>query len=261
MPANSLSWKTIFDYCKINEHNFDAKPFALSGKEIKKACQKFTKTSEKEVRILCKQDSREDRPDIFKEKGLFLLPVKNGHYNIIKGEGYIDIKEIDSPIQDYQAKLDFNLETSKIGDSEMQHLDFAYAASLVRSFTKDDSLVLTIRGRKYTPKFDFFVGQHLISAEKVQTEVDAGYEGKDQIVLIEAKNNMKIGKKDIIIRQLYYPYQQWKQYTEKKVAILLFNKEGKGSERIYSLRQYKFNDERNYNSIELIRAEKFRIRE
>ncbi len=261
MPANSLSWETIFDYCKINEHNFDAKPFALSGKEIKKACQKFTKTSEKEVRILCKQDSREDRPDIFKEKGLFLLPVKNGYYNIIKGEGYIDIKEIDSLIQDYHAKLDFKLDTREIGDSEMQYLDYAYAASLIRSFTNDDSLVLAIRGRKYTPEFDFFVGQHLISTEKVQTEVDAGYEGKNQVVLIEAKNNMKSRKKDTIIRQLYYPYRQWQQYTEKRVAILLFNKEVEESEIIYSLRQYEFSDVRNYNSIKLIRAEKFRIKE
>ncbi len=34
----------------------------------------------------------------------------------------------------------------------MQHLDFAYASSLIRTFMEDDTLVLTIRGRKYTPE-------------------------------------------------------------------------------------------------------------
>ncbi len=38
------------------------------------------------------------------------------------------------------------LDTTEIGDSEMQHLDYAYAASLIRTFTEDPSLVLTIRG-------------------------------------------------------------------------------------------------------------------
>jgi hypothetical protein len=57
-------------------------------------------------------------------------------------------------------------------------LDFAYASSLIRTFLEDDSLVLTVRGRKCTPKFSFRVGKQNITAESVQTEVDAGYEGK-----------------------------------------------------------------------------------
>lgn len=82
----------------------------------------------------------------------------------------------------------------------MQHLDFAYTSSLVRTFMNDDSLVLTIRGRKYTPQFSFRVGKQKISVESVQTEVDAGYEGKNQVVLIEAKNSKT---NNTIIRQLF----------------------------------------------------------
>ena len=95
----------------------------------------------------------------------------------------------------------------------MQHLDFAYAASLVRTFLEDDSLVLTIRGRKYTPKFSFNVGKQNLTAESVQTEVDAGYEGKNQVVLIEAKNSQT---DNVIIRQLFYPFRQWQHHTKKK---------------------------------------------
>lgn len=104
----------------------------------------------------------------------------------------------------------------------MQHLDFAYASSIIRTFTEDDTLVLTIRGRKYTPKFSFYVGNTLIEVESVQTEVDAGYEGKNNVVLIEAKNSQTT---DTIIRQLYYPFRQWSAYTNKNVRTLFLKKE------------------------------------
>ncbi|HPL22367.1 MAG TPA: hypothetical protein PKV49_01735, partial [bacterium] len=179
---------------------------------------------------------------------------KNGHYNIIKGEGYVDIPEIKSEVIIYASKLDFNLDSSLIGNSEMQHLDFAYASSLIRTFMEDSTLVLTIRGRKYTPDFNFFVGKQQINVSGVQTEVDAGYEGRDQIVLIEAKNK---NTKDIIIRQLYYPFRQWQTHTKKKVITLFFEKDDKTN--IYSIWQFVFNDVDDYNSIKLKKMGRFKI--
>lgn len=253
--ANSKSWKKIFDDYKILDHDFDKSPFPLSATQIKRACQKFKETGEKEVRILCKQDSREGRPDIFQKHNLFLLPVKNGYYNIIKGEGYVDIPEIKKEVTIYSSKLDFQLDTTKIGNSEMQHLDYAYAASLIRTFMNDDTLVLTIRGRKYTPEFDFYVDEHLIKVSSVQTEVDAGYEGKNQIVLIEAKS---FNASNIIIRQLFYPYRQWQSRTKKKVVTLFFNKER--DRDLYSIWQFEFKDPNNYNSIKLVKSKRFKIK-
>lgn len=252
--ASSSSWKKIFDDYEILKHNFNQGPFDITADQIKKSCQKFKTTGEKEVRILCKQDSREDRPKIFTDNNLFLLPIKNGKFSIIKGEGYVDIPEIKTPVKEYNTKLDFRLDTSEIGNSEMQHLDFAYASSLIRTFMEDPTLVLTIRGRKYTPKFDFFVGKNKIEISSVQTEVDAGYEGKNKIVLIEAKNS---STNNTIIRQLFYPFKQWQSYTKKKVYTLFFEKSHK--DNIYSIWQFEFIDENNYNSIKLTKANKFKI--
>jgi hypothetical protein len=172
----------------------------------------------------------------------------------LKGEGYVDIPDITTNMNSYKSKLDFALETSQIGNSEMQHLDFAYASSLVRSFLEDDSLVLTIRGRKYTPKFEFYAGQYkqLITTESVQTEVDACYEGRNQIVLIEAKNS---ATKNTIIRQLYYPFRQWQIHTKKKVNILFFEKR----KDTYSLWEFGFIEANDYNSITLLKSAKFQI--
>lgn len=219
---------------------------------IKQATAHFSKTNEKEVRILCKQDTREYRPQIFIDNGLFILPTRNGEYAIVKGEGYVDIPKITTAAKIYTSKLDFQLDTSLIGDSEMQHLDFAYAASLIRTFMEDDSLVLTVRGRKYTPEFSFNVGKQIITQKSVQTEVDAGYEGKNQVVLVEAKNS---STENTIIRQLYYPYRQWQKYTGKPVKTLFFEKRSD----YYSLWQYVFEDVNDYNSIKLIKFQQYEI--
>lgn len=254
--ANSKSWEKITHDYKVLEHDFTKSPFSLSAAQIKKSVQSFRATNEKEVRILCKQDTRESRPIVFKENNLFLLPVKNGLYNIIKGEGYVDIPEVKEKTTIYKSKLNFHLDSSDIGDSEMQHLDYAYASSLIRTFTQDDSLVLTIRGRKYTPDFDFFVNNQLIKVSSVQTEIDAGYEGKDQIILVEAK---RFGVKNTIIRQLYYPFRQWQAHTKKKVVTLFF--ENDNNENSYSIWQFNFKDIKDYNSIELEKIGKFLIKE
>lgn len=250
--ASNLSWKKIFSDYKILEHDFNNQPYELSAEQIKIACQDFKKTAEKEVRLLCKQDTREDRPQIFIDHKLFLLPIKNGHYAIVRGEGYVDIPDIKTTPEKYISKLDFKLESSEVGNSEMQHLDFAYASSLIRTFLNDESLVLTIRGRKYTPEFSFFVGNQTIKAQSVQTEVDAGFEGRDKIVLVEAKNSKTT---NTIIRQLFYPYKQWKSQTSKDVFLIFFEKR----ENTFCLWQYGFNDENNYNSIKLLESARFFI--
>ena len=250
--ANSKSWEKIFKDYKILEHNFSKEPFYLSAKDIKKSVQRFKKTNEKEVRILCKIDKRESLPKIMKENNLILLPVKNGIYALVKGEGFVDIEEIGGNAKIYNIKLDFNLETSKIGNSEMQHLDFAYASSLIRTFIGDTSLVLTIRGRKYTPEFDFKIKKQRIKVKGVQTEVDAGYEGKNKVVLIEAKNSKTTNTS---IKQLYYPFRQWSEHTKKKIYLLFFEKR----KDEYSIWQYAFTNKNNFNSIKLIKSKKYKI--
>jgi|GEM_PF-1894186 len=111
--ANSNSWKKICVDTGVLKHDFSKGPFLLNNAQIKKACHDFKETGEKEVRILCKQDTREQRPLIFKERDLFLLPIKNGNYIIVKGEGYVDIPEIKNESTIYYSKLDFDLKLLK----------------------------------------------------------------------------------------------------------------------------------------------------
>lgn len=250
--SSDKSWEKIFHDYKILEHDFKREPFVLSAPMIKTACQEFTKTSEKEVRILCKQDYREARPQIMIDHNLFLLPIKNGTYVLIKGEGYVDIPTIKSEPEIYSSKLEFPLDTLDKATSEMQHLDLAYAASLIRYFFQDSSLVLTIRGRKFTGAFDFYINKQKITVQSVQTEVDAGYEGNKQIVLLEAKNGQTT---NLIIRQLFFPYRQWSSVSMKTIRTVFFEKR----EEEYFLWEYAFKNPNEYNSIELVRSKRFII--
>lgn len=245
-------WNAIVERYGIHEHDFDARPFEISTDQIRDDCQHFQRTSQKEVRILCKQDSRESRPQVFQEQGLFILPVKNKHFAIVKGEGYVDIPPIQSSLLEYRSEFPFELETSQMGDSEMQHLDRAYALSLVRHFVGDDSLVLTIRGRKYTPAFSFVADKFRIDTESVETKVDGGYEGEKQVVLVEAKSG---NASNTIIRQLYYPFRQWQQHTKKPVSTLFFQRINDE----YHLWHFGFDDPNDYNSIRLLNSARYRI--
>ncbi|MCG8625621.1 MAG: hypothetical protein MJE68_26930 [Proteobacteria bacterium] len=251
--GQNLSWQTIFETYNIEGHDLTSAPFPITADKIKRACQNFTATSEKEPRILCTQTTRESRPHIFKQLGLFILPTRNGEYVIVKGEGYVDIPPITTNAVPYTSTLGFQPKSSFIGNSEMQHLDYAYAVSMVRAFIGDPSLVLTIRGRKYTPQFSFRVGQNHITAESVQTEVDSGYEGEKRIVLVEAKNSTT---SNTIIRQLYYPYRQWKIQTGKDVSTLFFEKRGRDE---YYFWEFAFDDEEDYNSIRLKQSARYRL--
>jgi hypothetical protein len=249
-PSKDLPWLEIFNKYDIHSHNFELGPFFIDAQQIKSACAHFTKTAEKEVRILCYQAQRNDKPEIFVKNNLFLLPVKNGKYAIIRGEGYIDIPQIETAPVRFNPALDFELESSNIGNSEMQHLDYAYACGMIEDFVNVGKLYLTIRGRKYTPGFDFSVGKNLIHQESVQTEVDAGYEGMNHIILIEGKNIKMV---DVIIRQLYYPFRKWSSDTNKMVLPLFFEKRGEE----YMFWMYEFTDVSDYNSIKLVRSRKY----
>lgn len=252
MDKKISEWDKIFSDYKIDRHDFNKEPFLITSTQIKSSCKDFVEGGKTEPRILCKHDTREKRPEIFKRMGLFILPIKNKQYVILKGEGYVDIPDITSEPKEHKSILDFKLETSGIGDSEMQHLDFAYASSIIRTFIDDPSLVLTIRGRKYTPEFSFKVSHYELNTQSVQTEVDAGYEGKNSVVLVEAKNSSTSNE---IIRQLYYPYRQWQDHTAKKVTTLFFERRG----NLYYLWQFGFTNMYNYNSIKLLRSARYRI--
>ena len=80
----------------------------------------------------------------FVGRGFLCYRSATGGTLLSKAKGMWMSRAIRSPLCEYRSDFPFVLETTLVGDSEMQHLDRAYAMSLVRHFMSDDSLVLTI---------------------------------------------------------------------------------------------------------------------
>lgn len=209
-----------------------------------------------EPRNMAKMDSTEDLPPVFKRNGYFLLPTKNGRYAIVRGNGFHRLeKEQLVSITDHESKIKFQLATAGRGMSEMQYLDNAHNTGALESVIGRGHLYQSIRGREYTKKFSFNVGSIPIDTESVQIEVDSGLEGKDSIVLIEAKVKTP---DDFIIRQLYYPFRHFKMLApQKEIIPVFFTYEP--SEKVYNFWIYEFGNALDYNSIFLKETKSLRI--
>ena len=252
MSSNEI-WDAIVKKTKLEKHNFSNGPFYVPHQEIKEIVSKIkVPNNRKEIRILGYQATREQRPQYFIDNNLFLMPASNREWVVIEGEGYIDIPEINTAPVKVKTKLDFEIESFSVGISEMQYLDFAFVHGITQQFLEDASIELTVRGRKRTPHFNYFVNGVEVKCEGVQTEVDAGYEGKNSLTLIEAKGS-KI--KNEIIRQLYFPYRKWLMDIKKPIRNVFFQFEE--DSKMFSYWEYGFEDYLKYDSIYLIKSEKY----
>lgn len=207
----------------------------------------------REPRLMMKFDHTTNLPPVLRESGRFILPLKNGVYAIIKGQGYHQ-PESCGPVLEYARQTQFELKTTSTGISEMQHLDIAFNTGLLGYFLKEETLYPTIRGRKRSPHFSFEVAGHSLEAEGVQVEIDGGFEGRRSVTLVEAK----IGEcEDFHLRQLYYPVRFWSQHTKKQIRSVFFTYDP--VDEVYRFREYDFDPPEKYGSPRLVKAAAFRI--
>jgi len=216
----------------------------------------------REPRLMAKIDSLSNRPEAFQEHEINILPVQNGRYILFKDSQNRSFYQFETPdenrqVEEYVSNKDlqaFDSFPANRSFSESQAIDFAYIASLLASYSHEENLQLTVRGRLYSGEFSFELpeSKHLVEVANVQIEVDAGYETTDSLLLLEAK----IARRDNFnIRQLWYPWMQWSQRTAKKVRPVFFS---------YSNGQYLFTEfkfDTTFGSVEVIDNRVFTINE
>lgn len=210
-----------------------------------------------ELRLMAKMDSSADVPAALRRHGYFILPIKNGGYVLVRGNGFHALENLPEPPTIFRPQLDFDLMTLSVGDSEMQHLDYCYNIGLFEKFADVTGLRQTIRGRKRMPSIEFSVGNlgPIRVQGGVQVEVDSGCEGRDDIVLIEGKGGQP---PDFIVRQLFYPYRKWRhEIPQKRVRPWFFCSNEVAGRRLYRFWEYAFADDAQYQSLTLLRGEAF----
>ena len=243
--ATNEAWKKIFNHLDLfTKINNDGLAF-ITANQIKQIANR-------EPRLMCKFDDRISRSQILKENNVTILPVKNGEYVLINGNGYQDLPSVLEEIQFLEWPFQKRLETlPREPRSESQVIDMAIATGLISNFLEDYDLTLTIRGRLRSSPFKFiFQGDikiHELNVDGVQVEVDAGFEG-EKIYLIEAK----MGERDDFhIRQLYYPMRMWMEEGVTKEIVPLFITY---ANEIISISQYRFGNVQEYSSLELVKT-------
>jgi len=238
------AWEKIF-----NEIKPEGSLITISAEQIKQ----ITRV---EPRMMAKFDTREDYPEILLRNGYVLLPIKNGIYTLVKGDPFHDLERINE-IGEYVSELKFKPETLFKVQGESCFLDYAYLSGLLECFLGISNLKLTIRGRSFSPFFRFNVNNVELEVEKVQIEIDAGYESISEIVLVEAKVGMPT---NFNIRQLYYPYRSWyKRLPHKRIIPVFFVYDKRY--KTYNFWQYEFADHEEYNSISLVKSKSFIIKQ
>jgi len=231
MNKNDRAWRSFFD-----------RTDALSQIEAQGYCYvdatALKQSGKREPRLMAKLDTLSARPSIFKQRDLTIFPVENGRYIIFRDPDERSYFELPTdrdelPVQVHTSAVDLATFDSYPGSerpSESQAIDFAYVSSLIKAFTGDQGLHLTIRGRLFSGAFHFRlpITNHPVDVSGVQIEVDAGYESPSAIYLIEAK----VGKRDDFhIRQLYYPYLEWSRRSTKRIVPIFL---------VYSAGRYYF---------------------
>lgn len=242
MPtANEAAWEK---YLTVTGLQLDGRRFEIKADHLKKV-------SEREPRLLAKIDDYEQLPGIFRRNGYALLAITNGSYLLFRGNIFANVSHCGTQAT-LQAQTDFPLLTAGRGAGEAEYLDNAFNTGLLGHFVQDEKLYLTIRGRERSRAFEFKIAgnDQPVAVDGVQIEVDAGYEGERNIILVEAKIGART---NFNIRQLYYPYRHFRLLApQKRVRSLLF--EYDLSQATYTFREFEFTEEAVFNSVQQIRC-------
>ncbi len=200
------------------ERIFSVKAFDLSQDLHFIKASEIKKITNAEPRVMAKIDFSSGLPDIFKRNGYFILPIKNKEYAIVRGDGFHRLEQL-KQTKEHVSHIKFHLTTVGRGLGEMQYLDYGFNSGAIERIFGETPLYQSIRGREYSRQFKFCINKITLEASSVQLEVDSGLEGRDSIILIEAKVNTP---EDFLIRQLFYPYNHFRIISPNKKIIPVF---------------------------------------
>ncbi|WP_223807518.1 type II restriction enzyme [Pseudanabaena sp. UWO311] len=246
---NDIAWEILFKTHHILDEINKNGVYKISAQVI---------NAEREARLMTKFDHHIQLPKIFTQNHLTIQPDSRGTYVIGQFQSYEKIPN-NSSINIQEFAFPEYIETLNPTNiySEAASILCAYNSGIISDLLGQE-VSFTVLGRMSTGKFSYFINNSQqntdfeINVENSQCEIDAGFEGGDIFAIIEAKLQ---DVDDFLIRQLYYPYRLWSSKTTKKVIPIFLSY----SNDIFSFYVYKFKNDNNYNSIELVEQKRYQI--
>lgn len=241
-----IAWRAVFNQFGLDETLTREGIASVTAADIKSA-------SGREPRLMTYFDTRESRPDRLKRVPVTILPVENGRYALLVGDGYANLPTAPPQMVSPQLAQGILFETlPDVLSTESQVIDVAHTRGILEHFFEEKRIHQTTRGRSGSGIFSFHfrgVTKRLaLTADGVQVEVDGGYEGARGFYVIEAKMGLR---ENFHIRQLFYPVKQWLTKGLKKAIIPIFMCYSNQQAYIY---QYAFDDVDDYHSLRVIKS-------
>ena len=251
ISANDAWQKLIDKYNIVNKVARDG-IFHIRASEIKEF---------KEPRLMAKWDCVAALPSVFKSNNLNILPDSRSSYVLGEFLLYKEIPELTEPVN----KMDYvelpEYETIDVNNisSESNAINVLILSGILDDFLEAQGTVETFNGRMGTGEFDFVVdtvkgNKQKIFVKNAQCEIDGGFENDNDVIIMEAKNVLN---EDFHIRQLYYPFRLWKKKVKKPIKLIF----SIYSNMIFRLFEYRFLDENDYSSIELVKAKNYSLQD
>ena len=244
---NEKAWKILFEKYTILEHIAAAGSFTISASAIKEF---------REPRLMTKFDHWVNLPTIFQENNLAILPTMRGEYIISHFAAYHKLEPFSSQVTQYPLPSFLESVDPTMISSEAVALNCAVASGILSDFLDEDEIYATVSGRMGSGVFTFKINSSIcdkaynIDVKNSQIEIDAAYEGFENLAIFEAKRDLA---DDFLIRQLYYPFRVWESKLKKQVLpiFMIF------SNGIYRFFEYIFEDINDYNSLHLIKQKNY----
>jgi len=216
------AWQKVSDRTGLLQKIKEAGCCFITAKEL----QRFS--DEHQARLMAKMDFDHQRPRLFKDNKLNILPLKRGDYVVFEDPDnvcYYDLPNFYEKGQPtaFSPKKDLRaLDTlqKQVCSTEQDALRLAFLSSLLQTFCTTEELFETKSGRFGSNKFELKLPGcgKLIEVDQSQIEVDQIYESNDAVVLVEAKIGFH---KDFHVRQLFYPFCWIRQQTKKRIVPIL----------------------------------------
>lgn len=246
------AWKKLIEKYDIVNKVATKGIFHIKASEIKEF---------KEPRLMAKWDCKAALPAALKNKNLNILPNSRNSYVLGDFLLYEEIPELNEPVNkmDYVELPSYEtIDINKIS-SESNAINVLILSGILDDFLGNDKTVETFNGRMGTGEFDFFVDtvrgdKQKISVKNAQCEIDGGFENDDDVIIMEAKN---VVHEDFHVRQLYYPYRLWKKRVSKPIRLIF----SVYTNMIFRLFEYRFKDDNDYSSIELVRSKNYSLQD
>ncbi len=251
-PSANEAWQALLQKYNILSEIEKHGCFSIKASQIKEF---------KEPRLMAKWDSSDALPEVFRKNKINILPDSRSSYVLGDFMLYQKLPELEEPVtQMAQVELP-EFESIQINEisSEANAIHVLTLSGILNDFLGTGENIATFNGRMGTGIFDFIVDTYRgkkqrIHVDNAQCEIDGGFENKESVVIMEAKN---VVHEDFHVRQLYYPYRLWREKVRKPIRLVF----SIYSNLIYRLLEYEFQTLEDYSSIKLVRTKNYSLQD